>query len=95
MILVYGVPLLTSMLFECLEEYKSYAYDKLFFVTFYFRILLQQIDIIIEKPSSRGLQISLTKSQKLCCINGNLVALCLKQEENVLHCLGYGKLLVS
>lgn len=54
------------------------------------RIPINYMDIIIEKPSSREIQIPLTKYQKLCCINGNLVALCNNETDGLMLCQGYG-----
>lgn len=49
------------------------------------------MEIIIRKPSSSDLEMTLKKSQKLCCINACMVALCSPETDDLFHCRGFGK----
>lgn len=44
------------------------------------------MQIVIDKPTSKEIEMTMTTSQKLCCINANLVALCSQE----IDCLGFG-----
>lgn len=55
-----------------------------------FRLKTDDVEIMILKPTSKEIKMTMTTMQKLGCINANLVALCIGNNTDQIDCLGFG-----